>query len=494
VKPTTIGPYRVLDLVGQGGMGAVYEAEHQDPARRQELGVVAIKVMHPHLAASPGFGERFAREGRVGLSLDHPGISRVIEVIEQPPAIVMEHIQGRHLGSFLGAPLPPAEVVGLLRQLGDALGHAHDKGVVHRDLKPENVLLTPGGRAMLLDFGIAKVAGDGHTRTGTGMGSVVTMAPEQYRDAKRVDARADVYALAMLATWMLAGRPPWKPGLPEFELLMLKAQGDLTPLSEMVGGLPQGLDADVAAGLTPEPEDRLPSVEALLTLMEHAVSPQVGATFVFELDPTPAPRAEPEAEDKPEPGSDDKPEPGSEDPPQEPETLVPDDDPQPVLTTSASRWVWPLGLGLLLAAGLAALASVPRASSDPLLQDHGVQLATLPATRDQPALTASRSALPASMASELEVDCVDCGAWLLLDDHRSAMELCNLISDREGLVPAYFLTGSEALLDAGSGGFRLATAQELQRLASVPGAELPERTWTQEGEGASPAAVWLVRD
>jgi hypothetical protein len=98
------------------------------------------------------------------------------------------------------------------------------------------------------------------------------------------------------------------------------------------------------------------------------------------------------------------------------------------------------------------------------------------------------------MASELEVDCVDCGAWLLLDDHRSAMELCNLISDREGLVPAYFLTGSEALLDAGSGGFRLATAQELQRLASVPGAELPERTWTQEGEGASPAAVWLVRD
>jgi len=259
-QPTSIGAYRILGPLAEGGMGVVLRARHRSEviAERQG-GDVALKLMRREMASRPDFRQRFEREAGVGLRLEHPGIVNVHDLVVDGEnlALVMELVDGRPLNeAFAGQQVPPNQVVELVLQIAEALNYAHEAGVVHRDLKPANVMVDGEGRPRILDFGIAKERGGSGTRTGTGMGTVAYMAPEQYRDAKRVDRRADVYALAMIAYELLAGRLPFDEPCSEFSLLRSKAEGDLPPILRYAPQVGGPVDEVLSMGLAPEIEDR----------------------------------------------------------------------------------------------------------------------------------------------------------------------------------------------------------------------------------------------
>ncbi|MGZ3418530.1 MAG: protein kinase domain-containing protein [Polyangiales bacterium] len=210
------GRYRVGRLLGEGGMGAVYEA-HVEGAPHQRF---AVKVLHEEMAANPTVVERFLGEGDLCKRLDHPGILRVFEVGNQAgvPYLVMELLEGRALVDYTEQQqrLPLNFAVTVCAGVLHALDYAHANGVIHRDLKPENVFLVPGPgghwQTKLLDFGIARAidaAGGGRRRTATGvlLGTPGYMSPEQVKAARNVDHRADLWAVGVMFYEMVAGSP-----------------------------------------------------------------------------------------------------------------------------------------------------------------------------------------------------------------------------------------------------------------------------------------------
>jgi serine/threonine-protein kinase len=230
---TRFGAYTGLELIGRGGMAEVYKSTHPT------LGTpVAIKLLPAHLAAEPDFRKRFTREAEVVSKLQHPNIVRLFDFGEDAEAgthyMVMEYLGGKDLGAYLRekGKLALAEALPLIRQIASALDYAHAQGLVHRDIKPSNVMLDakdegtlrgmkdesssfiihPSSfRAVLTDFGIAKILG-GHTamtRTGGMLGTFDYIAPEQIQASADVDRRADVYAFGVLTYEMLTGELPF---------------------------------------------------------------------------------------------------------------------------------------------------------------------------------------------------------------------------------------------------------------------------------------------
>ena len=298
VIPETVGAYRVLGMIGRGGMGTVFKARHRsaEVARRQG-GDVAIKVMHPHLATNKRFQERFEREASLGLKLDHPGIVGVYDLVVDGGtlALVMELAEGRTLSQLVGSetgPLPWERAKPMFDQLLAAVSAAHAAGVIHRDLKPENVIIGPEGRLRVADFGIAKELGTERTRTGTGLGTAGYMAPEQYRDAGKVDQRADVYALGMTLYEMLAGRLPWEPGTSEFTVLQVKATGEVPPPTAFYPEIPKAAVDAVMKAISVDVDARPESVEAFAALLQEAPTPSTidtsASTVAASLPPATA--------------------------------------------------------------------------------------------------------------------------------------------------------------------------------------------------------------
>lgn len=217
---TTVGPYRVMRKIGEGGMGAVYEALHESIERR-----VALKVLHPKLAADPELARRFFNEARAVNRVDHPGLVQITDFghIDDTAYIVMELLHGETLGARLrqlSRPMAIADVLAIARQVADALAAAHSRGVVHRDLKPDNVMLIADPymqrkvRTKLLDFGIAKLDTSKDiawckTLTHSLLGTPAYMSPEQCRGAGHVDDKSDVYSFGVLLYTMLTGEPPF---------------------------------------------------------------------------------------------------------------------------------------------------------------------------------------------------------------------------------------------------------------------------------------------
>jgi serine/threonine protein kinase len=196
-------------------MARVYIATDTNVGRR-----VALKALLPELNSNPALAERFMNEARAMGKIHHPGVIDIFDVLVGPSGelcIVMELINGRNLREYIDAfgPLPPATAVPVMRAIADALSAAHSLGIVHRDLKPENILLIAdplgGLRPKVLDFGIAKVADANNVQTATNaqMGTATYMAPEQFRSAKLVDHRADIYALGCLFFELMVGQPPF---------------------------------------------------------------------------------------------------------------------------------------------------------------------------------------------------------------------------------------------------------------------------------------------
>ena len=214
---TNVGAYRLVRLIGEGGMGSVWLAEHVAMGRR-----AAVKLLHPELCVRDDLVRRFFNEARAAAAIADPGIVQIFDFGRQPNGhayIAMELLEGEPLDRRLqrAGCLPVLDALRIVRQVATTLGVAHACGIVHRDLKPENIYLVRdaevagGERAKLLDFGIAKLGERAGVKTQTNalMGTPVYMSPEQCRGAGLVDERSDVYSLGCVLFALIAGRPPF---------------------------------------------------------------------------------------------------------------------------------------------------------------------------------------------------------------------------------------------------------------------------------------------
>ncbi|MFL5271237.1 MAG: serine/threonine-protein kinase, partial [Anaeromyxobacteraceae bacterium] len=268
VGTTLDGRYRLAAHLASGGMGAIYRAEHV--YMRKEL---ALKLLRPDLSSLPDIAERFRRESEIAAALEHDNIVRVTDFGRSPEGwlfLAMELLEGESLFERLrrSGPMMPEEAVQILVQVCSGLEAAHARGVVHRDLKPENIFLTarPAGGVKILDFGIAKltdprIASD--TQVGVVVGTPEYLSPEQALGGA-IDARADLYAVGLIAWRMLAGHHPFKADDGR-ALLMMQATRPVPPLSEPRPDLAAwpGLLAAVARACAKEVADRHPSAAVL---------------------------------------------------------------------------------------------------------------------------------------------------------------------------------------------------------------------------------------
>jgi serine/threonine-protein kinase len=221
----------------------------------------------------------------MGIKLEHPGIVRAIEFLKDSGrvALVMELVEGQSMDEMIGTvtgPIPWSRAQPLFQQLLDAVGFAHDHGVVHRDLKPENIIVGSDGALKVLDFGIAKDLSSDKTKTGTGMGTVDYMAPEQYLDAKAVDHRADIYALGMTLYEMVAGRLPWDASSTEFGILEMKKNGVLPPPTEFYPDIPAHVVTAITQATQTEVAERISSTKDFSTAMSLSLEKTEGAAPV----------------------------------------------------------------------------------------------------------------------------------------------------------------------------------------------------------------------
>ncbi len=264
-----VGNFVVESLLGEGAMGAVYLAQH-DTLRRK----VAIKVLLPALAADRSLVERFIDEARVVSGLGHPGVVQVLDFGTLPDGrrySVMEYLQGEDLEHVLRREgrMEPWRVARLGAQIADALAVAHEAGVVHRDLKPANLFVTRDAsgeeQIKILDFGIAKLLGDGEvtrTKAGTVMGTPQYLSPEQATGRTDLDGRSDMYSLGVCLYEMLAGRPPFVSNN-TIELLMNHAKDPAPPLLGLAPATPPALAALVMRCLEKDRAARFSSAREL---------------------------------------------------------------------------------------------------------------------------------------------------------------------------------------------------------------------------------------
>jgi serine/threonine-protein kinase len=272
--------YRIESLLGEGGMGAVYRAEHVHMHK-----AVAIKVLHPSMTSSPEVLARFEREAVAAAKIDHPNVAHATDFGRLPDGsfyLVLEHVPGESLRDVVGrGRLEPRRALGIARQIALAIGAAHAKGIVHRDLKPENVMLVQRDGApdfvKVLDFGIAKVEpteGDASarplTRVGAVMGTPDYMPPEQALGQK-VDLRADLYALGVILYELLAGRRPFEGGV--VTVMREHVTAPVPPLPEEilpnVDARAQGLIRELMAK---SPESRPQSAEEVVARIDEILS------------------------------------------------------------------------------------------------------------------------------------------------------------------------------------------------------------------------------
>jgi eukaryotic-like serine/threonine-protein kinase len=249
----TIGDYRILSILGRGGMGAVYRVRNTLTDRDE-----AMKVVLPGAAATGEIADRFLREIRIQASLQHPHIAAIRTAFRSGESVlmIMELIEGVSLDAKLrDGPLPLGEAFRITDDILSALSHAHARGIVHRDIKPSNIVVTPRGAPKLTDFGIATAVGDTRiTRSGMAIGSLAYMSPEQVM-SQPLDERSDIYSLGITVYEALAGRKPFQS---TSEYSLMNAHLKETPVSPgaIVPSVPLGVSVVVMKSLAKAPEDR----------------------------------------------------------------------------------------------------------------------------------------------------------------------------------------------------------------------------------------------
>ncbi len=282
--------YRVVELLGSGGMGAVYRAEHRLMER-----VVALKVINRELTSRPGVLERFRREAKAAALLDHPNIVRAHDAdqVADTHFLVMECVAGTDLARLVRerGPLPVAEACEYARQAALGLQHAFEHGMVHRDIKPQNLIVTLAGQIKILDFGLARLASEvaapaasvapevtaagidpasSVTAAGVVLGTADYIAPEQAEDPHKADIRADIYSLGCTLYFLLTGQPPFPEGT-LMQKILAHGKNTLRPLSDFRKDVPAGLLAVLHRMTAKEPGQRCATpIEAARALAPFA--------------------------------------------------------------------------------------------------------------------------------------------------------------------------------------------------------------------------------
>lgn len=271
--------YRLEELVAAGGMAQVWQGTDEVLRRK-----VAVKLLHPHLAADGSFVARFRQEAVAAARLAHPGIVSIYDTCSDAgtEAIVMELVPGQTLRQRLDDPTPidPWQAAGLAAQVAEALDVAHRAGLVHRDIKPANVLLAGDGRVKVADFGIAKAVEEADlTQPGLMVGTAKYVAPEQV-EGKPVDARTDIYSLGVVLYEMLCGRPPFEADS-EAATALARLQRDPLRPRQVRPGVPKALEEVVCRAMARAPEQRYDSaadLRAALLAAGAAPSPEADLT------------------------------------------------------------------------------------------------------------------------------------------------------------------------------------------------------------------------
>jgi hypothetical protein len=275
-KGTEIAGYRVEGILGQGGMGVVYEATQLSLDR-----TVALKLLAANLSDDPAFRERFRREGLLQAAIDHPNIVTVYEAgnTDQGLFLAMRLVRGPNLKDMiLARELDAGRSLRILAPIADALDVAHGQGLIHRDIKPQNILVSGRDHAYLADFGLTKAPGEKSlTKTGQFVGTLDYISPEQIR-GKPASAKSDIYALAAVLYECLTGVVPYAKDS-EAAVLYAHMSDEPPSITDARPELPAGLDAVIRKAMAKEPEDRHASASALMRDAEEAFSRKTRAAM-----------------------------------------------------------------------------------------------------------------------------------------------------------------------------------------------------------------------
>jgi serine/threonine protein kinase len=266
--------YVVEELLGQGGMSAVYKGT--DPNLKR---VVAIKVIHSHLSSNPDFVQRFEEEAAAVAQLRHHGIIQVYDFNRDEDLyyMILEFVPGETIQDHLkrlsdsGRKLSPTKAIEYMAGVCDAVDYAHQRGMIHRDIKPANLMLTTNGQVILMDFGIAKiVGGTRHTATGAVVGTAMYMSPEQIK-GEQPDRRSDIYSLGVTLFEMVSGRPPFEAES-AMTLMMMHINDPVPNPKSLNPEVPDGLVAVINKALAKDPNNRYQTAAQMAAALRNILS------------------------------------------------------------------------------------------------------------------------------------------------------------------------------------------------------------------------------
>ena len=293
-KALVLGSYTILDKIGAGGMGQVYQAEHRRMKR-----VVAIKTLPAAMMKDKSVVARFQREVEAAAKLNHPNIVTAYDADEGNGLhfLVMEHVQGTDLSALVKqqGPVPIDQAVNFLMQAARGLEYAHQKGVIHRDIKPANLLLEDNGTIKILDMGLARIDGTEHspppddlTGTGAVMGTVDYMAPEQWANTHTADARCDLYALGCTLCFLLIGRAPYADDEHRNPVAKMRGhvQEPIPDLRIVRPDVPDRVLSIYKKLMAKNPDDRFPTATALIAALAS-----ISSNLTTETNTPVSPRA-----------------------------------------------------------------------------------------------------------------------------------------------------------------------------------------------------------
>ncbi len=274
------GRYRLVELLGEGGMATIYRARDNQLERD-----VAVKVLRPEYGRDPDFFARFRQEAQSAASLNHQNVVAVYDygTDEIGPFIVMELVDGEDLASIIrrGGALPPRQAARLAAEIARAIAAAHEHGFVHRDIKPGNVLVTRDGRVKVADFGIARAIAEAQlTLPGTTLGSVHYFSPEQAR-GETAGPASDIYSLGIVLYELVTGKRPFE-GDTAAAIATARLTGPVPSPSAVRGGVPPSLEAIDRKALAPDPADRFASATAMAEALERYIAEERAAAVALQ--------------------------------------------------------------------------------------------------------------------------------------------------------------------------------------------------------------------
>ena len=264
-----VGPYRIMEQLGQGGMATVYKAYHAALDR-----YVALKVLHPAFGEDPNFQARFQREARLIAKLEHPHIVPIYDYAEHEgrPYLVMKYIQGDTLKARLSkGPLTTEEINNVVELVGSALAHAHKQGILHRDIKPSNVLIGVDGQMYLADFGLARIAQAAELTLSADMimGTPQYISPEQAMGEKNLDEGTDIYSFGVMLYEMVVGQVPFNADTP-FSIIHDHIYTPLPMPRAINPSIPEQVQRVLLKALAKVRADRYPDVDSLVKAFQDA--------------------------------------------------------------------------------------------------------------------------------------------------------------------------------------------------------------------------------